>query len=159
VGFTEAYLATVLGSLLYTWVSQHRLGIVLGADGMMRLTPGLVRIPDVSFLSWDRFPDRRLPADPIPDLAPDLAVEILSVSNTRAEMERKLHDYFAHGVRLVWYIDPRARTVRIYTGPDYDRFTELDETGTLDGGAVLPGFTLPLGQLFGQLDAPAAPPA
>jgi Uma2 family endonuclease len=155
VGFQEAVLATALGALLREWVAPRGLGVVVGPDGMMRFAPGLVRIPDVSFLSWDRFPQRRLPADALPDLVPDLAVEVLSASNTRAEMEGKLRDYFGHGVCLVWFVDPRGRTVRVYTSADYDQFVELDQSQTLDGGAVLPGFTLPLGQLFAELDPPS----
>jgi Uma2 family endonuclease len=116
----------------------------------MRLAPGLVRIPEVSFISWDRFPNRRLPDEPIPDLAPDLAVEVLSPSNTREEMRRKLHDYFTAGSRLVWFVDPAARTVTVYTSPDQSMVLRPDQT--LDGGPVLPGFSLPLSQLFAELD-------
>ena len=59
---------------------------------------------------------------------------------------RKLREYFDAGARLVWYIDPRARNVTVYTSSDH--FTVLDETATLDGGDLLPGFTLPLLELF-----------
>jgi Uma2 family endonuclease len=84
---------------------------VAGEAGMMQLAPGLVRIPDVSFISWDRFPDRKLPRDPVPHLAPDLAVEVLSQSNTPKEMDRKRRDYFNAGCKLVWITDPETRTV------------------------------------------------
>ena len=146
MGFYESRVAIVLIGFLQEFLRRRDLGIVLGADGMMRLAPGLVRIPDVSFISWSRFPDRQLPAEPIPDLAPDLAVEILSVSNTQAEMARKLRDYFAAGVRLVWYVEPEDHTVRVYTAPDQSRLLTVDDT--LDGGAVLPGFTLAIRQWF-----------
>lgn len=79
-------------------------------------------------------------------MVPDWAVGVLSVSNTDREMARKLDDYFTAGVRLVWYIDPRARTVEVNTPPD--RFVSLGEGDTLDGGDVLPGFALPLRELF-----------
>jgi Uma2 family endonuclease len=65
-------------------------------------------------------------------------------------MERKLRDYFAAGARLVWLVDPAARTVAVYTAPDQS--TSLREDQTLDGGPVLPGFTLPLRDLFAELD-------
>jgi Uma2 family endonuclease len=116
----------------------------------MRLAPGLVRIPDVAFISWDRLPNRRVPTEPIPDLAPDLAVEVLSVGNTLGEMARKRQDYFAADVHLVWQVDPRTRTVEVFTAPDQS--TILHETHILDGGTVLPGFTLPLPELFAALD-------
>src|SRR5205085_207857 len=78
--------------------------------------------------------------------APDLAIEILSKSNTRAEMARKRRAYFAGGTRAVWEINPRRRTVTVYTNPiSSDR---LIETDTLDGGDVLPGFKLRLSELF-----------
>jgi Uma2 family endonuclease len=133
---------------LQRFLDQHDLGILVGADGTVRLARGLVRIPDVAFFSWKHFPNRELPAEPIPNLVPDLAVEVLSKGNTAKEMRRKLFDYFAAGVRLVWIIDPKARTVEVYTAPD--RFTLLTEEQTLDGGTVLPGFTLPLQQLFAR---------
>jgi Putative restriction endonuclease len=71
VGFEEARLATQLGHLVSSYVDQNDLGICVGADGMMRIAPGLVRIPDVSFITWDRLPGRQSPQEPIPDLAPD----------------------------------------------------------------------------------------
>jgi Uma2 family endonuclease len=112
--------------------------------------PGLVRIPDISFISWDRLPSRYYPKEPIPNLAPDLAVEVLRESNTAKEMKRKLQEYFAVGVRLVWFADPKARTVEVFTAAD--RSTTLEENQTLDGGDVLPGFALPLAALFDRLD-------
>jgi Uma2 family endonuclease len=67
-------------------------------------------------------------------------------------MERKLRDYFAAGVRLVWYIDPRSRTARAYTSPD--KGEELTDQGSLSGGDVLPGFELSLSDLFAEIDLP-----
>jgi Uma2 family endonuclease len=105
-----------------------------------------VRAPDVCFISWNRFKNRELPPEPIPDLAPDVAIEVLSAGNTAAEMQRKLHDYFAAGVRLVWYIDPATRSAKSYTAED--EIIAVDESGVLSGGDVLPGFELPLAALF-----------
>jgi Uma2 family endonuclease len=77
-----------------------------------------------------------------------LAVEILSPSNTRDEMRRKRQEYFAGGCRLVWEVEPEERTVRVYTSPT--RSTLLRENQTLDGGDVLPGFTLPIRRWFAR---------
>ena len=74
VGTYESYLALMLGRLLGNFVIDRNQGIVLGADGMLRIAPGLVRIPDVSFISWDRLPNQRIPDQAIADLVPDLAV-------------------------------------------------------------------------------------
>jgi Uma2 family endonuclease len=149
VGAYESYLSGILVHLLWAFVEKSSLGIVLPADGMMRLAPGLVRIPDLSFISWQRLPERRPPREPIPDLVPDLAVEVISKYNTRQEMDRKLQDYFTAGVQLVWYVyhTPR-REVWAYVSPT--EYSVVREGETLDGGAVLPGFRLPLADLFAE---------
>jgi len=149
VGYIESLLAVELSALLLTFVKPAKLGIVLGADGTLRILPGQVRVPDVCFISRDKFPGGALPDVPIPGIAPDLAVEILSRGNTKKEMQRKLVDYFAAGVRLVWYVDPQQKSAAVYTAPD--QCTTVDEGGVLDGGEVLPGFRLPLKDLFSRL--------
>jgi Uma2 family endonuclease len=78
IGFEEARLALRLGCLISSYLDQNDLGICVGADGMMRIASGLVRIPDVSFVAWDRLPGRESPTDPIPDLAPDLLSKCLA---------------------------------------------------------------------------------
>ena len=145
VGIYESHLAVRIIHLLVGFIERYPLGIVLGADGMMRLAPGLVRIPDASFVSWDQLPERRVPRVPIADLAPDLAVEVISPSNTAREMERKLQEYLAAGVRLMWYVLPEPQEVHVYTAERHDVLTMHQE---LSGGDVLPGFALPLRQLF-----------
>ena len=115
MGLRESFLAIALASILRGFVRPRNLGLVTGADGTMRLVSGLVRIPDVAFISWNRLPNRRVPTEPIPDLAPDLAVEVLSAGNTPGEMARKRQDYFAAGVQVVWQVDPNTRTVEVFT--------------------------------------------
>jgi Uma2 family endonuclease len=149
----ESALALEIGTDLNNWVLPRDLGMVAGADGTLRLMPKLVRIPDVSFISWDQLPTHEYPSEPIPDLYPDLAVEVLSKGNTQEEMERKLKEYFLVGTRLVWMVDPASRTVRVHTSPD--EFIVLTGADTLTGGEVLPGFTLPLQQLFARWPHPA----
>jgi Uma2 family endonuclease len=83
---------------------------------------------------------------------PDLAVEIISDSNTRREMDLKLREYFLAGTQLVWYIDPETHTAEAYTAPDV--VTHVPADGALDGGDVLPGFRLPLATLFAHLPPP-----
>jgi Uma2 family endonuclease len=153
VGYLESLLAIEIAHFLKLFLQTHDLGIVLGEAGPLRILPSQVRVPDVCFISWDKFPDRRLPDQPVPRLAPDLAVEVLSPGNTEAEMWRKLHDYFAAGVRLVWYVDPRARSARAYTA--VEQCVVLGEQDSLSGGEVLPGFELPLKELFAK--APTGP--
>lgn len=115
VGYYEARLALLIGYFLEDSLEKHNLGVAFGADATLRLMPGLVRIPDVCFVSWGRLPIRELPAEPIPDLIPDLAVDVLSPANTKREMQRKLREYFKVGVGLVWFVDPPTRTAQVYT--------------------------------------------
>lgn len=150
MGYYESMVASTIIYLLNAFVRAHDLGIVLGEAGTLKILPHQVRVPDVSFISWDRFPNRRLPPEPIPALAPDLAVEVLSEANTEREMERKLRDYFAAGVRLVWYVDPKTRSARVYTAPG--SCTLVAEDGALSGGDVLPGLDLPMKGLFAQVE-------
>jgi Uma2 family endonuclease len=70
MGFRESCLAVALQAYLLAFVKPRKLGLVAGEAGMLRLSTGLVRIPDVSFVSWDRIPGRRMPAEPIPSLVP-----------------------------------------------------------------------------------------
>lgn len=146
MGYLESCLAVELVRVLANFVKPRKLGIVSGEAGMMRLFPGLVRIPDAAFAGREKFPNRRMPRESVPSLVPDLAAEILSEGNTAQEMARKLTDYFGAGVRLVWYFDPRQRTVQVFTGPTTGRL--LHEHDTLTGGDVLPGFTLSLKEFF-----------
>src|SRR5688500_2696479 len=150
MGYREWILASAILAALRAFVRRRKLGLVSGEAGMIRLFAGLVRIPDVAFVSRERLPGGKVPPEPIPDLSPDLAVEVLSESNTRAEMSRKRGEYFEAGVRLVWIVDPKTETVAVYTGPDQHHV--LTRRDQLEGGAVLPGFTLALDELFAELE-------
>lgn len=149
MGYGEGGLAMDLVRLLGKFLDQHDLGDLVGPDATMRLMPHLVRIPDVSFISWDKLPGRQRPREAVPDLVPDLAVEVLSEGNTPAEMRRKLKEYFLAGVRLVWFIDPDRRTAEVFTSPDAG--TVFTEEQTLDGGDVLPGLRLPVRDVFARV--------
>jgi Uma2 family endonuclease len=149
MGYVESRIAILLSTALQTFVDAHDLGVVTGESGMFRFPENLVRMPDVAFASWDQFPGRELPDEGAPELVPELAVEVLSKSNTRAEMARKLQEYFRVGARLVWFVDPPTRSVAVYTSPA--KFKVLTAADTLDGGKVLPGFKLPVENLFKNL--------
>ena len=117
MSFPESALTLDLAWMLRNYLERNPLGFLAGPDGAVRLMPGLVRIPDVSFISWDQLPERKRPTDPIAGLAPDLAIEVLSRGNTKREMDRKVREYFLCGVRLVWLVALTSRTVRVYTAP------------------------------------------
>jgi Uma2 family endonuclease len=154
MGFRESVLAIAIASALSAFVRRSNLGFVSGADGMMRLFPNNVRISDVAYVSWHRIPGGRIPTAPIPELAPDLAVEVLSKSNTAAEMKRKRREYFAAGTSLVWVVDPDARSVTVYTSEE--EAIVLDENAQLTAAELLPGFSLSIGELFSELDRQAS---
>ena len=146
MGYYESILATKLASLLSQFAADQNLGVVAGEAGMLRILPDQVRIPDVSFVSWERLKSTLPARDAAPSVAPDLAVEIISPGNTREEMDRKLRDYFAAGVRLVWYVYPQTKEVHVFTA--LDKQTVLGEQDQLTGGEVLPGLTVDLASYF-----------
>jgi Uma2 family endonuclease len=146
MGAREALLAGTIIEYLGTFVRKHDLGCVLAPDGTLRLMPGLVRIPDVSFISWNSIGADEFPEEPIPALAPDLAVEVLSRGNTPKEIERKLREYFEVGAQMVWLIQPKTQTAEIYTTPT--NYRHVPKNGTLEAGKLLPGFSLSLKKLF-----------
>ena len=130
-------------------VREPNLGIITNAIAPVELLPGTVRAPDLAFTPWSRLPDG-IPREPVAAVVPELIVNCFRVGNTPGEMARKRGEYFTAGVRLVWEIAPRARTVRVYTAET--AFADLTAADTLDGAPVLPGFTLPLDHLFAELD-------
>jgi Uma2 family endonuclease len=143
-------LATFVGGLLNAFVRPRNLGVVTGASGAREVMPDRIRVPEVAFTSWDRMPGRRRPAERIPRLVPDLAIEVLRRSNTPGEMAAKRHDYFTAGVVRVWEVNPETRTVAVFTAPD--TFVTLGAGDVLVGEPVLPGFALPVADLFAELD-------
>ena len=153
MGAPEAFLAAELIRLFGRFLDTQDVGFLYAPDVLIELLPKLVRGPDVCFVPWSRRPEGTVPTKPISDLIPTLVVEVLSPSNTRGEMARKLGEYFLAGVELAWIIDPAARSAAAYTVPD--AWTDLDAAGVLDGGDVLPGFRLPLTKLFQRLAAPS----
>lgn len=146
VGTRESLMAGFVFGFLWDYLKGNDIGRLLGADGACKLRPGNVRVPDVSFIPWDRMPDEEEPEEKIWAVTPALAVEVLSESNTKAEIDRKLSELFSSGCKLAWVIDPRTKSAKVYTSAK--RYKELDKAGTLDGGRVLPGFKLPLADLF-----------
>lgn len=157
MGYFESQLAFLIGHFIHSFLFDHNLGIVFGEAGPLRVRADQVRMPDVSFVAWQSFPDGKPPREAVFPVPPDLAVEVLSQGNTKAEMERKLREYFDAGTKLVWYLDPQARHMRVYTSPD--EVTVVDEAGHVDGGDVLPGFSMSLGELFQRAErgAPEQP--
>jgi len=149
MGAKESTVSLWMAWILYDYLNLHDVGFLVGSDGPFRLAHSRVRLPDIAFLNWDKTSNRCVPPDAVYDLAPDLAIEVLSQSNTHAEMLRKRQDYFNAGCQLVWEVDPELRIVSVYTSPT-DRVT-LIEADVLTGGDVLPGFLVPVQRIFEKL--------
>jgi Uma2 family endonuclease len=151
VGQYESRIAMWIGYFLLDYIERgHDLGVVHGSDSPHRFFSGQIRYPDVAFVSYDRLPDGKPTRDPIAPWVPNLAVEIISPSNTTKEMRNKLDVYFSSGVELVWYVYPDSRTVEVYSAAE--ELQTLAEEDTLDGNLVLPGFRLSIATLFEKAD-------
>jgi Uma2 family endonuclease len=143
--------SSVIGARLLIAVGQfvleHRLGYATNADGgyILSSNPHTVVVPDVGFYRRDRFPGG-MPERGFYPMPPDLAVEVISPTDERADMRQKQELYARAGVPLVWWVDPEARTVTVHQPGHEPRV--LDASQTLDGGDVLPGFSLPVERIF-----------
>jgi Uma2 family endonuclease len=142
-----------LGSRLLLRVARHveerALGETLGSETGFILfeDPPTVRAPDVAFVSAGRVPDAGSRAG-FARLAPDLAVEVVSPSNRLSEIQDKALDYLAAGSRLVWVLEPEGKRVVVYRTREDIRI--LMEGDVLDGEDVLPGFSVPVAELFAR---------
>jgi Uma2 family endonuclease len=116
-----------------------------GVSFVLRRYPDLLRIPDASFVSWERLPDRRVPRGFL-YLTPDLAVEIVSPNDREGDVLAKAHEYLEAGSRLVWVLWPDRRAVTVHE-PDHPA-RELGPDDFLDGGDVLPSLSVRVADLF-----------
>ena len=145
----QAILAAWIVYLLTSFIQEHGIGgAVSGADGACTLDRYNTRIPDVSYMTAETL-DKQPAEDSFLFGAPDLAVEVISPSNTRDEIMQRVGAYLRAGARLVWLVYPENRTVEVHR-PDEDRLT-LGEGTILDGYDRLPGLKLPLATLFSRL--------
>jgi Uma2 family endonuclease len=134
-------IAMLIGAAILAFAREKRPGRVTGADGGYMVS-GERYIPDVAFISKEKQPEPSHEAyNPTP---PDLAVEVLSPSNDLSDIRIKLVNYLNAGT-VVWIVDPEKKQVEVYA-PGQAKKLGLD--GTLDGGDVLPGFTLPVKEIF-----------
>jgi Uma2 family endonuclease len=132
---------------LGTFVQERRLGEVLGSNTLYRLPGGNLRGPDVSFVAAGRLPASG-EGSGVLELAPDLAVEVLSPSDRRRQVLDKIGEYLEAGVGRVWVIDLENRNAAIYQSLTHIR--QLDEAAALEGEDVLVGFSCPLARIFGE---------
>jgi len=145
-GSRHAVLATRIARLLDEHVEALGLGVVMTSGGFhLASRPDTVREPDVAFVRAERIPPSGVPDGFWPGPA-DLAIEIRSPGDRRSEIAAKVNEYLGRGVRLVWVVDPKARTITVHRH-DQPQLV-LEREATLDGGAVVPGFICPLEKIF-----------
>lgn len=146
-GPRHGWIALRLGRRLADFAEDEGLGLVfVDTAFVLSAAEEIVRAPDVAFVSSGRVPPQGV-TDRFWELAPDVAVEVVSPSNTVSAMQRKALEYLDAGARLVWIVDPAERTVTVHRGRDDIRI--LAGGDALEGGATLPGFRLALTDLFG----------
>ena len=143
-GFHHGFVSSRLATALLAFALKHRLGLVVDSSTGFRLKNGDCLSPDVSFVRKERL-RAGITRSFFPG-APDLAVEVLSPRESKTSLLRKLTAYFANGTRLVWVVDLKKRVAHVHHSPK--RSMVLRGGDSLEGEDVLPGFTLPLADLF-----------
>ncbi len=146
-GTQHGKIAMRIGAFMWRYVEEHDLGEVYAAETGFTIEedPDTVRAPDAAFVARDRIPPEGEPAG-FWKIAPDLVVEVVSPFDQIGDVQAKITEYLRAGVRLVWLVEPQTRTVTVYKSLDDARILLREDT--LDGGDVLPGFALPLANLF-----------
>ncbi len=149
-GALHGYVCSTIVILLGAYIRTHKLGAIFDSSTAFKLKNGNRRSPDISFFAKERLQGMtELPTGFLGG-APDLAVEVLSPGNTVEEIHDKLVEYFENGTRLAWIIHPSEHYVLVYcSAQEPDRL--LKSIDSLDGEDVVPGFTLPVAELFQKL--------
>lgn len=146
-GARHGRVAMKLASRLDRHVEINRLGMVLAAETGFRISrdPDTVRAPDVSFVAKERIPSEG-PPEGYWELAPDLAVEVVSPNDPAVQVQSKVQMWLESGVRLVWVVYSDTRAIMAYKSlKEITTFTAED---TLDGGQVVPGFECAVAEIF-----------
>ena len=149
-GSPHSRAATNLVVLLSTYAKKHRLGLVFGDSTGYELVrfPHTVRVPDASFVRADRIPSDGVEPG-IFKFPPDLAIEVISPSDTATLLEERVRDYALTGTALIWIVEPKQRTIMCI--PSDAPVSWLSEGDTLSGGSVVPGFSCPVAEVFDQI--------
>lgn len=147
MGFLASIIATSLGRSLGIYAEDHQIGLVI-VEAIYKFSDSASRRPDISLISFEQLAAiPNLQSDPAePEIVPKLAIEVISPTNTSTSVENKLIKYFAAGVEAVWVVHPTTQRIYIYDSPMVCSILGIDDS--LDGGKVVPGFSLSLRKLF-----------
>ena len=156
MGLYEVHVTNLLSLFLGRFVFDNQLGNV-ESEMLFEFSPEsrTQRRPDIAFLSYEKWPKgKRYPAGNAFQLVPDLMIEVVSPTNFANEVDEKVVEYLDAGVRLVWVVFPT--TSRIYIHESLKSVRVVTRFDELDGGDVLPGFRMPLSQIFAEEESESA---
>ena len=141
--------------LIRLHVRAAGLPLNVGVSTGFRMNPYTLRFPDVQVTTVERMAAHDASAGGWPDFAPDVAIEVVSPSNTTSELNRKAREYFANGTLAMWIADPNPRSVTIRRPVVPDQVLGPDDT--LNGDPEIPGFSCAVADIFAVLDGPGRP--
>jgi Uma2 family endonuclease len=147
---THRKVTLSVGRLLGDHVEETDLPLDVGVSTGFQMDPQTLRFPDVHVTSWDRMAQSDEEAGGWPRFAPDVAIEVVSSSNTTVELARMASEYFANGTRVMWIADSEPRTVTVRRPGDVDQVLEVGDT--LSGELEIPGFRCAVADIFAVLD-------
>ncbi len=146
MGFLASIIATRLARHLGIYAEDHDIGLVI-LESIFKFSDAATRRPDISLVSFEQLAKIDLRSDPAePELAPKLAVEVISPTNSAVAVERKILKYFAAGVEAVWVVHPTTERIYLYDSPTACKI--IGSGDMLEGGKVLPGFSMPVADVF-----------
>lgn len=151
MGLFANILASFLANAINNFTLPKRMGMAIN-ETPYQIDAKNTRRPDVSYYEFAKFPSLEVLIQDPPNFecSPNLAIEVISPSNTVAEMDERIDYFFNTGVQLVWVIHPQSEQVYVYVSKKDCKILEVGDV--LDGGKVLPGFTLPVAELFNIAD-------
>ena len=148
--FRRGRIVSKLGSLILAYVENAGLPLDAGIATGFQMSPHTMRFPDVHVTDWARMAAYDEDTDVFPRFAPDVAIEVVSSSNTTPALARKTAEYFANGARAVWIADPGPRTVAVRRPGMPDQIYQVDDM--LYGDPEIPGFACRVSEIFAVLD-------
>jgi Uma2 family endonuclease len=148
-GHEHGLVAMNIAGPLHEYVKKKSLGKVYAAETgfLLEQDPDTVRAPDAAFVSRERI-QRAGPVEGYWIGAPDLAVEVISPSDTVRRIEGKVAQWLESGARMVWVMSPKMHTVTVYRS--LTEIVVLTENDKLDGGDVVPGFQIKIAEIFAE---------
>lgn len=149
-GVEHGYVAILIAAALGSYVRSHKLGIVCDSSTGFWMKKGNFRSPDVSFIAKERLQGLKRPSKKFFQGSPDLAIEVLSPSDTIEGIHERIVEYFENDTQLVWIVNLEEEIVLVYCSPQPEKL--LRAGNSLDGEAVVPGFVWPLAELFAELE-------